>query len=152
MLFYHVEKPDLMLPAITDCIAFLKRKTDLSPGKQEDIGNGIRCTISSYETVEEDQAFWEAHKCYIDVHYVIEGQERVSVCSLAEAEIGSYHPERDYLEVTGIPTIDIKATAGTVLCLFPNDVHRTRVQISSIKSNRIMKAIFKIPVELMSGQ
>ena len=149
MLFYHAEKPDLMLPAIVDCIAFLKKKTDFSHGKPEELGNGIRFTIIAYETVTEEQAFWEAHREYVDVHYVIEGQERVRVCSLDEATVKIYHEDRDYLEVTGVSAVDMKITPGTVLCLFPNDVHQTRVQVESGQSSKILKAVFKVPVELI---
>ena len=148
MIFFFADKPDLTIPAIAKCMDHLKNKKDFTPGHTEEIGDGIRCTISSYETVAEDQAFWEAHRKYIDVHYVIEGQERVSVCSLAEAKVGMYHAERDYLETVGVPTVDLLATAGTVLCLFPNDVHRTRVQTSFDGNHRILKAIFKVPVAL----
>ncbi len=98
--------------------------------------------------MDESQAFWEAHRCYVDVHCVIHGEERVSVCSLADAQVGTYHAERDYLETVGVPTVDLRATAGTVLCLFPNDVHRTKVNTSVGKSKRILKVIFKVPSEL----
>jgi len=108
----------------------------------------VRCVISAYETVTESQALWEAHRRYVDVHYVLDGEERVSVCSLAQAQVGVYHADRDYLETKGVPMVDLQATAGTALCLFPNDVHRTRVQIRPNNSDRILKAIFKVPVVL----
>lgn len=151
MIFYFADKPDVTIPAIAKCIDFLQKKKDFTPGQTEELGDGIRCTVSSYDTVDEGHAFWEAHRSYVDVHCVIHGEERVSVCSLAESQVGTYHAERDYLEVTGIPVVDLQATAGTVLCLFPNDVHRTRVQVSLGKNNRILKAIFKVPVELIDN-
>ena len=146
MIFFFADKPDVDIPEIGTCLEYLQKKKDYVPGQREDLGNGILCIISSYETVDETQAIWEAHKKFIDVHCVIQGAERVSVCSLAQAHVGTYHEERDYLEAKGVPMVDLQATAGTVLCLYPNDVHRTRVQISPNKSNRILKAIFKVPV------
>ena len=149
MIFFFADKPDMSIPAIAKCLDHLRNKSDLVPGHTEEIGDGIRCIISAYDTVDESQAFWEAHKSFVDIHCVIQGEERISVCSLAEAQVGTYHAERDYLETTGIPMVDIQATAGTVLCLFPNDVHRTRVQTNLGKGNRILKAIFKVPVNRM---
>lgn len=146
MLFFFADKPDVEIPAIAVCMEYLQKKTDYVPGQTEELGDGIRCTISSYDTVDETKAIWEAHKKYIDVHCVIQGEERVSVCSLAQAQLGTYRADRDYLEAEGVPMVDLQATAGTVLCLFPNDVHRTRVHASSDKSSRILKAIFKVPV------
>lgn len=150
MVFFSADKPDMSIPAIAKCIDYLRNKKDFTPGQKEELEEGIRCTISSYDTVDEDLAFWEAHRSYVDVHCVISGEERVSVCSLAEAQVGAYRPERDYLETVGVPTVDLRATAGTVLCLFPNDVHRTRVQTSPGENNRILKIIFKVPVELLN--
>lgn len=149
MLFYYADNPDIEVPAFAKCIDYLRNLKEFTPGKTEELGDGIRCTIGSYETVDESQAFWEAHKRYVDVHCVIHGEERVSVCSLAESQVGTYHAERDYLETVGVPMVDLRAIAGTVLCLFPNDVHRTRVQTSSGENNRILKAIFKVPVALI---
>ena len=149
MLFYHADTPDIAVPAFAKCIDYLRNQKEFTPGKTEELGDGIKCTISSYETVDESQAFWEAHKRYVDVHCVIHGEERVSVCSLADAQVGTYHAERDYLETTGVPKVDLRATAGTVLCLFPNDVHRTKVNASVGKSKRILKVIFKVPVALI---
>lgn len=149
MIFFFADRPDVTIPAIAKCLDYLQKISDCVPGHTEVLGDGIRCTVSSYDTVDEGHAFWEAHRSYVDVHCVISGEERVSVCSLVEAQVGVYHPERDYLEAVGVPTVNLQATAGTVLCLFPNDVHRTRVQTSPGKSNRILKAIFKVPVELI---
>ena len=148
MVFFFADKPDLTIPAIAKCLDYLRNKSDFIPGHKEELGEGIRCIISAYDTVDESQAFWEAHRKYIDVHCVIQGEEMVSVCSLAQAQVGTYHEERDYLETNGVPMVDIRATAGAVLCLFPNDVHRTRVQTSSGNNHRILKAIFKVPMEL----
>lgn len=148
MIFFFADKPDVNIPAIAKCLDYLRNKSDFIPGHKEELTCGIRCIISAYDTVDESQAFWEAHKSFVDVHCVIQGDERISVCSIAEAQVGAYYPERDYLETVGVPTVDLQATAGTVLCLFPNDVHRTRVQSNFGKSNRILKAIFKVPVVL----
>ena len=149
MIFFCADKPDLTISAIAKCLDYLRNQSDLIPGHKEEFAEGIRCIISAYDTVDESRAFWEAHKSYIDVHCVIQGEERISVCSLAEAQVGTYHAERDYLETVGVPTVDLLATAGTVLCLFPNDVHRTRVQTSEAENSQILKVIFKVPVELL---
>lgn len=149
MIFFFADKPDVKLPAIAKCMDYLRKKCDFIPGKTEELGDGIRCIISSYETVEESQAFWEAHKSLVDVHCIIQGTERVSVCALAQAQAGQYHAERDYLETVGVPAVDLCVMPGTVLCLFPNDVHRTKVNACVGKSERILKAIFKVPLDLM---
>ena len=149
MIFFFADKLDVNIPAIAKCLDYLKSKSEFVPGHTEELVGGIRCVISSYNTVNENQAFWEAHRRYADVHCVIRGEERVSVCALEESQIGTYHPERDYLEVVGVPTVDIRATAGTVLCLFPNDVHRTKVNALAGQGSAVLKAIFKVPVELL---
>lgn len=148
MLFYKVDHPDFVVPILARCMEYLNNMKDFAPGQSVELEDGVRCVMSAYDTVEESQALWEAHRRYVDVHCVIDGEERVSVCDLAQAQVGTYHAERDYLETKGIPAVDLLATAGTVLCLFPNDVHRTRVQTGPDRSNRMTKVIFKVPVAL----
>lgn len=149
MIYYHVDKPDISIPVIKKCTDFLKKNSDCVPGTTIDLDDGIRCTISKYQTVAEDTALWEAHKRNIDLHFIIQGNEQIAVCSIADSQIGCYHAEKDYLEANGIPTVKLRMTPGSLVCLFPNDVHQTRVQVCPGKNETIVKAIFKIPVSLV---
>ena len=60
------------------------RATDLKnikPGKYEIDGENIFALISEYKTKSEQEGKLEAHRKYIDVQYVISGEEIDGICS-----------------------------------------------------------------------
>ena len=40
-------------------------------------GEEVYCTKFTYETVPDEEAFFEAHRLYLDIHLMLSGSERV---------------------------------------------------------------------------
>ena len=113
-----------------------------------EIGDGIRCIVNEYFTVPESDAKWEAHKKFIDVHCVLEGEELIRIGHVTQGKAGNYTAEEDFLEVTAEKSVEVILRPGGVLCLFPNDAHQVKLQVLSGRECRVKKVVFKIPVEL----
>lgn len=148
MLLFQTSNPDYQPPALRKCIEYISNNPKLALGVI-DLGDGIRCIVSSYQTVDEETAFWEAHKQFVDVHCILQGEERIRIAPISECQIGSYHEKRDYLEVIGRNLVDIWMVPGLILCLFPNDAHQVKVHAIPGKTEQVLKAVFKIPVQRM---
>lgn len=104
---------------------------------------GIR--ISNQTTVESE-CLWEAHRKYLDVHYILKGSETIFINDLLNMESTiPYHEEHDYQLFTGDKLLSLQMEENYFLVLFPNEVHKTNIMGAS--SNSIEKVVFKILVQ-----
>lgn len=90
---------------------------------------------------------FEAHRKFIDVHFVLKGSERALVadlCSLENTE--EYIPERDIAFYTGEGTMDITLLPGDFYITFPCDAHAPN-RLSHLGDDGLIKAVIKVAVE-----
>ena len=114
-------------------------------GSYEIDGQNLFVNIVEYDTQEENACFWEAHKKYIDVHVILEGQERIDVGFVSDMCCEEYDKERDYLPLKGNVKATVVLRKNDFLVCHPHDGHRTGVAVE--KPERIRKAIFKVMIE-----
>jgi YhcH/YjgK/YiaL family protein len=121
------------------------RTTDLKTlptGKYLIDGENIFALVSEYQTKLESEGKLEAHKKYIDVQYVIEGEELIGYVPLGNQQIlNPYKEENDIVFFTGDKSFT-KVTAGMFAIFFPEDVHMPG--ISSGKSSSVKKLVIKV--------
>lgn len=100
-----------------------------------------------YETKKFDLSKFENHKKFIDVHYIIKGEETVGLTPIERLIPNmEYDPENDYQLFDGGEVMEtIVLTEGEFLLLFPGEAHITG---GILKENidEIKKIVFKIPV------
>lgn len=132
---------------IRKCIDYVKRNdvSNFEKGKYQIDEDRLFMNIAEYETKEEETCIWEAHRKYLDLHFIISGSEIIKIGNLNEMQIEGYDEEQDYVKVVGRGMADIALTEGSFLLLFPEDVHMTSVKYD--KKAKIKKAIFKILIE-----
>ncbi|MBO7423704.1 MAG: YhcH/YjgK/YiaL family protein [Oscillospiraceae bacterium] len=103
----------------------LLRTTDFSAleaGKYEVDGTALYYMLQSYQSKELNDRP-EAHKKYIDIQYILEGEEQIGVGALSEmAEEVSANPEGDIWFYRG-PVTNIKMGKGNFAVFFPQDAH-----------------------------
>ena len=116
----------------------------LEDGKYEIDGDRIFANVQSYET--KDDAPYEAHKKYIDIQYMINGEESVGVvdyndCVTAEV----YNDEKDveFLECIKNDFYQV-LRKGEFLIFYPQDVHKPSLKIDNNKS--VKKVIVKVMI------
>jgi len=125
---------------------------NLAPGKYEIDGENIFALVSEYKTKPESEGKLEAHKKYIDVQYVISGEELMGYSPLgspafAEATTGRqqilepYKEENDIIFFKGEKSF-IKVSAGMFAIFFPEDVHMPG--ISAGKISDVKKLVIKV--------
>ena len=115
----------------------------LVDGRYE-INENIYANVQSYMT--KDDAPYEAHKDYIDIQYMINGEELSGVtdysnCSTKE----EYNKEKD-IEFLNPPQNEefFKIKDGEFFVFFPHDAHKPAIKVKDNKS--VKKVIVKVRV------
>lgn len=98
-----------------------------------------------YDTRNEADCLWEAHRSYLDVHCILEGEELVNITDIANTTVTKeYDAAGDYGLFNGTKEHTIHLKKGMFLVLYPNEVHQTAVVAESVSS--VKKIVFKIKV------
>ena len=135
--------------AIERCLTFLDEYVNEPKGEgRYELGSGIYCNVTGYDTILEKDSIIEAHRQYADLHCGLAGEERVRFGFVDDLQVVSYDAEADFVEVRGELSQEVISKPGTVLCFMPYDAHQMKIGRSDNISERIEKIIFKIPVEL----
>ena len=72
---------------------------------------------------EEGEVRFEAHRNFIDIHYIVRGEETFGYNDLSHLTVTQdYNPENDALFLTG-PVNEITLKAGDFCVVFPEDAH-----------------------------
>lgn len=107
-------------------------------------GDRIYVNVSSYETTLAENRVWEAHRNYLDLHLMLRGREQMDVNFTDNMTPQEYVAENDFLPLEGEANGHILLDAGNFLVCYPNDAHRTAIQVDG--PEMIKKAIFKIRI------
>ncbi|HEY0740602.1 MAG TPA: YhcH/YjgK/YiaL family protein [Chryseosolibacter sp.] len=119
--------------------------TLLPPGKHEIQGDDLFVIIMEYETKEPVYWVMENHRKYIDIQYMLRGEELMGVQTFANQtpttaydesrDAAFYKPEYDSL---------LKVKQGQFAIFFPHDLHMPSMQSGAIQ--KVLKAVFKVKV------
>ena len=118
--------------------------TKMELGRYELQGDDIFYMVQRYET-DPDKTIAEAHKKYIDIQFMVDGEEIIGVapicCEKTETEA---KPENDvwFYECKTEPLTLIK---NSFMVLYPNDLHCPGVATNN-KSMTCRKVVVKVKV------
>lgn len=119
---------------------------NLPLGKQELEGKHLFISVDEYVSKDKIETRYESHKKYIDIQYVIEGEELMGLTTLDNVEITEpYSEEKDIAFYAFDGGEYIKATPGNFLVFFPEDVHRPMLKAN--ENSRVKKIVVKILIE-----
>lgn len=124
--------------------AFLKNHDlkKLPVGKYVIDGDNVFATVTEDETKDYDKTNWESHRKYIDLQYVIEGEEKIAVFPAAEATvIKPYDSKKDVANYSAEGKV-YDAVPGTFFIFFPVDAHRPNITPGGNKPDK--KIVIKI--------
>ena len=107
-------------------------------------GDELFVNIVEYETTTPENRFWEAHRQYLDLHFMLRGPEQIDVNFIDNMEQKEFVEKDDFLPLEGDPNSHVVLNAGDFLLCYPADADRTAVQVGAPAT--IKKAIFKIRI------
>ena len=132
-------------PKIQKAIEYLKNTNfnNLPDGKIN-IDNEIWANLQTYYTKED--ALFEAHRKYIDIQFMLAGQEKISVCDYKNCttEI-AYDEDKDIEVLTANSWDDIEMKTGDFLILYPENAHKPSISINN-DVHHVRKLVIKVPV------
>lgn len=149
MIFGNIKNIELyekMGEEIKKCLNYIKNNdiSHLSKGIHEIEGKDFFVNIVEYDLQNDEDRFWEAHRIYLDVHFMIYGSERIKLNFLDNADIKQYDENNDFVSFQESNEfnsyVDLKD--GDFLICYPTDVHKTALKIDH--DEYVKKAIFKI--------
>ena len=127
-------------------LTFLQNATpDIANGVYE-ITPRVRAIVSEYETKPQNQNGYEAHKEYIDIQYLLAGEERVACLPIEWlTETKPYSQENDcalYSAVTSHQPSYLTLLPGYFAILYPQDGHMPQLSVKA--PTKVKKVVIKV--------
>lgn len=110
-------------------------RVDLIPGE-------VWCTRFTYETVSDEDSFFEAHEKFLDIHLMLQGSERVEIAPPETLEQFQSLPEQDFYAYRGQAWQKLTLSPGDFLVVFPEDAHKIKMYLHEPAT--VTKAVFKV--------
>ena len=114
----------------------------VGPETMELEGDKLYVTRFTYETLPREETFFEAHKWYLDVHLMVQGEERVELASPGGLTL--FEHQGDFYAYRGEAEQSLVLRPGSFLVVFPEDAHRIKIQVNGRET--VSKVVFKVLV------
>ena len=108
-------------------------------------GDLVYCTRFTYETIPQEESFFEAHRRYLDIHIMVEGEERVDMNRPEDLKLTDAQEGNDFYAYQGESWHSTVLKPEEFLVVFPGDAHRIKVQVDGPKT--VSKAVFKVCID-----
>jgi YhcH/YjgK/YiaL family protein len=160
MIYLKKIKPSTMiLDTLANCHLYLSineriakgfdylRTTDLDSlpsGKHDIDGDTIFALVQEYQTKPIAECKLESHKKYIDIQYVIQGEEMMGITTQNNQTILEQNLEKDYTFYEGTTSL-VRVSKGMFTIFFPDDLHQPCVQTETI--SEVKKVVIKVMIE-----
>ena len=129
---------DLALDYIDGHLADMPQHVDLK-------GDAVYGNIFTYDTVPDEESFFEAHARFADIQIMREGAERVAVSHISALETDSAQPEKDFWALHGPEETSVVLEPGSFLVVLPGDAHKLKMQLGAPAT--VTKSVFKVNME-----
>ncbi len=106
-------------------------------------GENLFVTKFHLETVPEEETFFEAHRQYLDIQVVTQGQERVEIAHPDTLTLTEH--SGDFYGYTGTGEQTVVLRPGNFLIVFPGDAHRLKLPVGE-SGKPFTRVVFKIKV------
>lgn len=150
MIFDSIKSKDnyKYFPLLFQALCFLDNLSaqELPDANTIIIENKLFCNPVILISKPEKECIYEAHRKYIDLHYIVSGAERIATAHITTlSSTIPYSSEKDieFLEGAADGYYDLKP--GQFMVCFPNDAHK--VAIMKDQPINIQKVVFKIIME-----
>ena len=107
-------------------------------------GSDVYATRFTYETVPEEESFFEAHQKYLDIHIMLSGSERVEIAPPEKLTEFDRVEANDFYAYRGEGDYRLVLSPGDFLVVFPDDAHRIKMRVNGPET--VTKAVFKVRI------
>jgi len=128
--------------------AFLKNSdfSQMELGRIE-LGGSMFATVSEYLPKDREVTLIEAHEKYIDIQYVVSGNELIDIAPLKDMAVTIPYDSGNDIAFGTVPEFsELKASPERFFIFFPNIAHRPGLKAEN-DSELIRKVVVKVPVE-----
>ena len=118
--------------------------TKLTKGRNEVDGDQVFINRFDYQTMPDEQAIWEGHLQYADMHVLLSGHEKIGVTHVGNLKETVRKADEDFVGFEGPVETWFTMTTEDILIVYPEDIHKVKVIDS--ESTLVEKACYKIKV------
>ena len=106
----------------------------------------VKAIVSEYRTKPEYENRFEAHRVYIDIQYLVYGNERIQYLPLDDlVELIPYSTDSDMsFYLGGAAPVDLHLGHGFFTILYPQDGHKPQVAIT--EPEKVKKIVIKVRI------
>lgn len=144
IVFYKGLSPNIALG-----LDFLKQVKPDTPIGEYQINHKVKAIISEYETKSENEKGYEAHRKFIDIQYLLSGEERIACLPIERlVETEPYNEESDaafYAADIKLQPSYLSLLSGYFAIFFPQDGHMPQLCVD--KPMRVKKVVIKVEIE-----
>ena len=116
----------------------------LTKGRNEVDGDQVFINRFDYQTMPQEQAIWEGHLQYADIHVLLSGQEKIGVTNIEMLTETVRKVDEDFLGFEGEVQSWFPMTTEDILIVWPEDIHK--VKVIHEESTLVEKACYKFKV------
>ena len=116
----------------------------LAAGRNEVDGDNVFINRFGYETMPEEEAFFEAHEDYADIHLILSSEEKIGVSDPRFLKEFDRNPAEDFIGYHGPVENYSHMTTDKFLVAFPGEAHMVKVRYE--KPARVEKAVVKVKI------
>lgn len=133
------------IPLLYQALSFLSDlgENELPEANTQLIEGTLFCNPVTLTSKPEEECIYEAHRKYIDLHYIVSGIERIATSDItALSTTTPYSPEKDIEFLNGDADGYYDLKPGQFMVCYPNDAHKVAMMAS--QPCHIQKVVFKI--------
>lgn len=144
-----LKRYEAMHPLFAKTFAALEQLAALpfTAGRHEVDGDAVYINAAEYDTKQAESSCMEHHRRYIDVMWMVSGEETIGVCPVsALTEFTKPYTAEIDAALAKLPAVytEVKIGAGDVVILFPEDGHAPAMELSG--TAHVQKFIAKVEV------
>jgi len=145
----HIERQVLLTPTLVKAIEFLRRPELAALGREKVAIDGDRVFAlpQRYETAAAETPRFEYHRKYIDIQYIVEGEEVIGWAPAVKLKITDPYDREQDITFGTAPSGEItqvRLHAGQLAVLYPEDAHAPRIAAGAPSS--VFKIVVKVEV------
>ena len=141
--FNELKRYAAVIPGLEEAVEVMASVTDLTP-RTIPLSGTNRVIIQSYNTKLPAEGKPEAHREFLDIQYVVEGEECVGWAHVDSLTLeGDFNTDSDIGFYTG--KVDLmRIGAGNCYVVFPEDIHMPGIAVE--ESKPCIKMVVKLKV------